>query len=377
MTIKQLFIEDPVRYIIEGAQPPSAHPSIGNDDWRDGLLIRVPNWLGDVIMTLPALTQLKKRLPAGKKLFVVCPANLEPLLSSLPIIDQIIPIPKAHKWWPLEERKRIRDLRAGIGVLFNNSLRDTFQLRQVGISTLYGAAARFRGPLLKGKIRFPKRKDNQLNMHHHASRYLSIAYMIGAEKWDGTLPEFAPQVDAEKVNELLSELSTPNDFLVLAPGAAYGDAKRWSADNFAAVARFVLEKGKSVVLVGSPAEKEVGDEILDSLESTNIVNLAGKTSLAELIQVLKKADICVANDSGVMHLAAAIGTKSVGIFGSTDPSATGPISNTCAILYNQQDCSPCFKRICPLGTRSCLESITPAQVIAKLSNYFSTKYPLA
>lgn len=335
---------------------------IKNTEWKKGVVVRSPNWLGDAVMTLPALLQLKKMLPDDCGLYIVSPPSLERFYESLAIIDTVVTLHQTHKLWRFSEVKALRTLQAGIGILFNNSLRDTVFFRLAGIPKLFGAAARGRGLLLTGSYRFPKRMDKVLNRFHHAAKYLSIAYAVGAPEWQYDMPEFnipKPQTLGEKLLELAER---PN-LMAIAAGAAYGESKRWAADSFREVARYWIDTGGTVLVLGSTGEKPIGDQVVNGLPVDNAVNLAGETDLIELMYMLNQIEICVCNDSGIMHLAAALGLKGVAIFGSTDPTATAPVSANWKIMFEKQECAPCFTRECPKNTYACMRAVSTDQVI--------------
>ena len=335
-------------------------------DWRDGLVVRMPNWLGDSVMALPALLQMRRRLPECCGLFVVCAPGLADLFAALPIVDQVLPLAAAHRAWRRIDLTRLNRTRAGVGLLCNNSLRDAIAFRFAGIPRLFGAAARGRSLLLTRAFRFPPRRDRELHGLHHAGRYLAMAHALGAAPWPGDFPVFALRLEPEIMPpEVLAALNLPR-ILAVAPGAAYGDAKRWPEESFLAVCRDWLADGGSVVLLGAGAEAGVAARIADQLPPQQVANLAGRTTLAALLLALRRSAACLANDSGVMHLAAALGIPGVAIFGSTDPSATGPLSPRWTVLHQREDCSPCFRRTCPRGDAICLRKITPQDAIAAL-----------
>lgn len=333
---------------------------------KDGIVVRVPNWLGDAIMTLPALMQLRKIMPEDYGIFVVCPAALTDLFKALPFVDVVFQLKQTHRAWTLEEIKSLGKLHAGVGILFNNSLRDTIHFRLAGIGTLYGAAARFRGILLKRSFKFPKRQDFVLNGLHHANKYLSIVKALGAPDWNGELPEFNITPEFEKLRPELLEICRHPRLMTLAAGAAYGSSKRWDSGSFKAVIEWWIAKGGIAAVLGTGKEQEICGETIDGLPTDKVFNLAGKTNMPELMHLLKSSAVCVANDSGVMHLAAALGCPGVAIFGPTDHSATSPISAAWKIVFQKQPCAPCFKRECPKGDPVCMTSITPQMVIAEL-----------
>ncbi len=339
------------------------------DDFRNGILVRTPNWLGDAVMAIPAILQLKKILPDFCGLFVLAPKQIAALFEALPMVNQVIPLEDAHAFMSRKERKLVRSLSAGICVLFNNSFRDALSLKMCGIPKLYGANARFRKTLLYRTFDFPPRIDFELNKPHQAAKYLSIVQAMGAPEWDGTMPEFSEQVYPETLSNTIREaLKTDRPILALAAGAAYGSAKRWHTGSFREVCRKKLGEGCRIIMLGGKSERAAAAEIISGLDENECFNLAGETGIHELIYVLKHASGCLANDSGVMHLAAAAGTPGVAPFGPTDPVATSPLSKQWRIVFEKQSCSPCFKRVCPYGTKACFDPVTPGIVAQTLSD---------
>jgi heptosyltransferase-2 len=342
--------------------------TIDNEAWHDGLVVRVPNWLGDAVMAIPALMQLSRIVPENCGVFVVVPPGLKELYGALDFVDKVIPLHKAHSAWSRDDLYKVSHLRAGIGHLQNNSLRDAYYFKRAGIPRLYGAAKRGRSILLHRSFKFPKIKDKKLNYLHHAGRYLSMAYAMGAPEWKGELPVFNQAKEPEIMSCEVRKILESGKLLVVAPGAAYGEAKRWPSENFRDVCRRWIDNGGDVAIIGTAGEKEVAANVAEGLNSEKVANLAGETDMSDLIEILKHADQCVANDSGVMHLSAILGGKGIALFGSTDPSSTSPVSTKWKILFKQLECAPCFKRECPLGHYNCLKSITPEMVWSAITN---------
>ncbi len=333
------------------------------DTLKNGLAVRMPNWLGDAVMALPALYQLREMLPKEFALTVIAPAGMRPFFMSLPWLDMFFALENTHKNWTPVERKVFRSLHMGAAVLFNNSLRDTIMLRMCGVRRLYGAAARCRGILMERSFKFPPRLDRELNKLHHANKYLSIARALGAPEWDGKLPEIEIAIPYGQMPFNLRALCEHPDMLVLACGAAYGAAKRWSSENYREVARrWIEERDGIVVSVGSKSEKPIGDEISSGLPPERFFNTMGGTDMCQLMHLLKSSRHVLANDSGVMHLAAALDCKGTAVFGSTDYTATGPIAPDWNIFYSGEKCSPCFCRTCPNDNPMCMKNITADDV---------------
>ncbi len=331
---------------------------------KNGIIVRSPNWLGDAVMTFPALRMLKTLLPAGCCLCVLSPAGLCGLYRTLDCVDQVIPLADAHAFLNKEEKHEIRRMNPGAGFLFNNSFRDALAMKLAGVPRLFGTAARFRSVLLKRAYSFPARQDHVLNYPHQALKYTAMIQSCGAGAWDGAMPVMTPdplQPLPEKIQNLCSG---GKEILLLASGAAYGDAKRWDPEKFREVAKWWTSQGGLVLSLGGKKEYDSAQESIAGVD--NAYNLAGETSLNDLLHLFKCSGLFLGNDSGLMHYAAAAGMKGAAVFASTDPAATGPLSPDWIILHEKQSCSPCFKRMCPEGTRKCFAPITAERAIEAL-----------
>ena len=281
-------------------------------------------------------------------------------------MDGVLGLEQVHKAWSREEFLALRRQRFGIGVLFNNSFRDALTMYLAGVPNLYGAKARCRSFLLRRAFAFPPRPDRAPAEIHHANRYLAIASALGAPAWDGALPEFRLTPEVDELPAPITALCGHPKLLTIASGAAYGAAKRWPGECFREVAAHWISQGGIAVVLGSESERAIGDEVIAGLDVRKACNLSGRTSLIELMHLLRNSLLTVANDSGIMHLSAALGRPGVAVFGPTDYTATGPIGANWRLLYEKQECSPCFRRECPLGTQKCIRAITPAMVIAEM-----------
>ncbi len=339
---------------------------------KDGIVVRVPNWLGDIVMTLPALMELKKMLPEYCGLFVICPPSAKDLFESLAIIDYVIPLERVHHNWSKDDLQNVVKLRAGAGILFNNSLRDAVFMRIAGIKHLYGAQARGRSMLLKRSFTFPARRNRSLNNLHHSNKYLSIVKALGASDWNGDLPEFTIKYPLNQSIPEVRAVCSHSSVMTIAAGAAYGGSKRWSAANFREVANWWISEGGIVVALGTAKEKNIAEEVITGLPPQKAYNMAGKTDMCELMHLLRNSKICVANDSGIMHLSAVLGKPGIAIFGPTDYSATGPISNYWRVIYDKIACSPCFKRECLYGHSQCMKLCSPGRVVEQIKELLNT-----
>ncbi|MBQ8756404.1 MAG: lipopolysaccharide heptosyltransferase II [Lentisphaeria bacterium] len=335
--------------------------------WRNGMLVRMPNHLGDAVMALPALKQLRTIVPEGCGLYVLAPKNQNYLYRNLSIIDGMILLEKCHTLWDKESFSKVRKMRFGAGVLFNNSLRDTILMRLAGVRHLYGAARRGRSILLTRSFKFPPRPTGRAEEIHQSNKLLAMVTAMGAAPWDGKMPEFSNEPPFDELATPIAVLCSHPKLLTLASGAAYGAAKRWPAENFRKVAEYWIAQGGVAAVLGSPSEAGIGDEVLAGLNPDKAFNLSGKTNLGDVMQLLRASRLTVANDSGIMHLAAGMGTPGIAVFGPTDYTATGPVSTKWRLMYDKVPCSPCFARSCPkqpLCEGIC--AITPEMVIAEI-----------
>ena len=333
---------------------------------RNGLLVRMPNHLGDAVMALPALAALKKTLPAECGLFVITPAGNAQLYQAMDFVDDVIRLEKPHKFWSKEERRQIRQLHAGAAVLFNHSFRDALCLKMAGVPALYGEPTRNRGWLLKGKFSFPGKVKGQYSSSHQTMRYLAIAEALGGVAPEKLMPEFHIPCKADELPGITRGFFYHPLLLTLAPGAAYGAAKRWPHEYYAKVAEYWVRRGGLVALCGSPAESEICEAIRKELPEKSAFNLCGKTDLFSLMYIFKYSAFAITNDSGLMHLASALNCPGLTVFGPTDLYDTGPVSDGWIMLHDREKCAPCLKRVCPKGNPVCTKKITPSMVIRVL-----------
>ena len=326
--------------------------------WSNGLLLRSTNWLGDALMTLPAAYQMSRLLPKSCGFFVLCPNFLVPLWEACPWVSCAIGM--KEKRISAEEIRNVYSLCVGTAVVFPNSFGSAMDVYHCRIRHRVGRAGRFRSLLLTHRLpEWPRSKGSA--GFHQLSYYLDLAASLG--KIDYTTDYPSLKTEPELAQKLGME---GDDWLAVAPGAAFGPAKQWPAEHYLAVAKWHVAHGGRVVFVGTKSEMAVTKELSAQLPGS--LDLAGRTNLTELMAVLAKARFAEANDSGAMHLAAAVGTRGVAVFGSTDPTATGPIGAPWRLIISPAECRPCFQRTCPRSEKPyfCLREILPEQVIQEL-----------
>jgi len=326
------------------------------------ILVRAVNWLGDAVLTLPALEALDRRFPQAEIVLLATPW-VSGLFVGQPAVDRIIEYRTADAHRGLMGRWRLANtLRDGgfdLAILFPNSLDAAFAPWLAGIPRRVGHPTQGRRWLLT----HPVPDVSTTPGRHQVERYLDIVRMLGGNGMPSLRLRVTPEA-REAAGGLLTELSVgPGDVCVaLTPGAVYGGAKRWPMERFAAVADGLVERcGARILLIGSVQERSRLDEVGARMRHP-AVNLGGRTNLQALTGILERARLLVTNDTGAMHVAAAVGTPVLAVFGPTDPQATGPLAAHSRILREPVPCSPCLLRECPIDHR-CMTRITVDQVL--------------
>ena len=311
------------------------------------LLVRSSNWLGDAVMSIPAVEACKRGRP-DLRLTVLSPAKLAALWRRVPGVDEVLEIRPGES--PRQLARRLAaDFDAAI--LFPNSLRSALEARALGIRHVIGYPGHHRRRLLKRTPPFTPESGG-----HHANRYLQLAAYCGASVGRDGATFNGPR-------QKRSAAAKPR--LGVCPGAEYGPAKRWPAERFAAAMReYHAALTAEWVLFGVAGDAPAGEEIARACPFP-LVNRIGQTTLDQLMDELAACDALLTNDTGTMHLAAFLGVPTVAIFGSTEPDLTAPLGDFHAILRHKVDCSPCFLRECPIDFR-CMTRITPAEAAAAL-----------
>lgn len=346
-------------------EPPCFEPGKGVEPLstpeRD-ILIRVPNWLGDAVMSLPALYQIRNALPPERKLYVLTRQELATFWKTVPWLDNVFSSPgkRSSAWIKREIRKHKVN-----SIVLPNSFGSALDVMHTGSSRRVGRGGRFRKLVLTDVLP-PWQPQHRNSKTHQLTHYLEIASAVFPNiEWTASFPPLDPGVN-DVFRELGFDQKKMRHSLTIAPGAAYGPAKQWPLEYFTEVAKAWRDDGKTVVTVGTEREKPAGEKLA---ETTGAVNLCGKTTLPQLMAVLGNSSVCLTNDSGGMHLAAAMACRGVAVFGSTNPDATGPVGGSWIVLKDT-DCNPCFARRCKREDEfqyTCLKAIKPPEVIEALT----------
>ncbi len=324
-----------------------------------------PSWVGDMVMAQSLFKLIKTRSPATS-VDVLAPPWSSPLLRQMKEIRAAIDMPIGHGALALRARRRLA--RSLIGAQYQQAIVLPLSFKSALIPW-WARIPRRTGYL--GELRYGLLNDLRAADKRRPPRTVERYVALGlehAEPFPEEIPLPSLQVNAAEIASTLTRFGLiPGDksVLVLCPGAAYGPAKRWPAFHFGAVARAMLRQRWGVWVVGSHAERETADKVCGA-GGTGCVNLAGRTTLEQTITLLARADCVVTNDSGLMHVAAALGRPLVALYGSSDPAATPPLSPLARVERLGLSCSPCFARECPLGHTRCLTDLRPERVIEAL-----------
>lgn len=329
------------------------------------ILVMGPSWVGDMVLAQSLFKSLKHNHP-DCHIDVAAPGWTLPLLERMPEVNGTIPLSFQHGQLALWQRIRVgRSLKArryDQAILLTNSLKSAILPFAAGIPLRTGFLGEMRYGLLNDIRALDKTK-----LVRTVDRFVALG-----QPADTALPMPIPQpallADRARALQTLDTLNLPHPqgrVLGLCPGAEYGEAKRWPAEYYAEVANAALLQGWQVWLFGSEKDIPVTDAI-NQLTSGRCLDFGGKTKLGQAIDLMSLCDSVVSNDSGLMHVAAALNIPLVAIYGSSDPHHTPPMSAKATVGYLGLECSPCFQRECPLGHLNCLKLIKPHTISAKL-----------
>ena len=331
------------------------------------VLVVAPNWLGDAVMALPALADVRRAFP-NSRLVVAARPSIAPLYAMVPGVDDTI----VTEWRGSLRRRQVlgadvqqvKTAQIDLAILFPNSFASAWGVHRAAVKERWGYSADFRRPLLTRAIRRPGGSRHQGAYYQHLVTQLGIT--------NGPL-EPSLSIPAAAVEESKALLASrgwtgARPLLVVAPGAAYGSAKRWLPGHFAAlVTRAMQEFGAHGAIVGTAADADAARGA--------VIDLTGATTLHTLAGVLSLAAVCVSNDSGAMHIAGAVGTPLAAIFGPTRERETAPLTRhggRADVLINQVWCRPCMLRECPIDHR-CMKGLRPERVFESVRALVQTR----
>jgi heptosyltransferase-2 len=323
------------------------------------IIVRMPNWIGDSILAIPALSDLAKSLPEAK-IWLACHERVADLFSGTDLIEDIVVIrDQASLRGIKRSSKDLREYGFDVGLLFTNSFSSALLFYKAGIPQRWGYSRDLRNLFLTKSVPV---KENEEPVHH-VYYYLDLLRGLGLETHHPHLTLSVSSEEKNKARELYlsTHINDQRPIILLNPGAFYGSAKRWPAEKYAELAR-MLQEGRNahILITGSKNEIDIAESISDSLQAPAVI-LSGKTSLRGFAALMSQSSLLVTNDTGPMHMANALGVPVVALFGPTDPRSTKPFQEPSLYIKKEAPCWPCSYRDCPFDHR-CMNQITAEEV---------------
>ena len=370
------------------------------------ILIRSTNWIGDAVMTTPAVHSIRKNFPDAE-ITMLCVPWVADVFRMSPDVDNLFIYDKKHLYQgkvkgPLKLAKDLKPFSFDMAILLQNSFEAALITKMAGIPVRAGYKRDGRGMLLTHGVKISAETRKKHHVHYYQDMLAGLGLSPGGNALRLPLlesieaeakgfvdclkhqnPISAADLSLIEKCEGLPELQSMNsdrvDVPVIGfnPGAAFGPAKRWPEEKFSRLAQLICDNygdsGCIILIFGTDADTEAASTIRKATERTvyHVLDMTGKTSLKQAMALIKCCDVFVTNDSGLMHVAAGLGTPSIAIFGSTDHIATGPFSDNSIILRREMACSPCMQTHCPKGHLKCLETISAEDVYEDLAGMLS------
>ncbi len=331
------------------------------------MLIVGPSWVGDMVMAQSLFKTVQRKNP-GVEIDVLAPAWSIPILERMAEVNASIEMALGHGEFGLMQRYRLglslRSRRYDRAIVTPRSLKSALPPFFAGIPQRTG----YRGEMRYGLINDMRPLDKNV-LRQTVQRYVALGLAADEHLPPAQIPQPLLQINRQHQQQLVSHLALTTDRPVIAmmPGAEYGPAKCWPVAHYRELAQRLGSAGYQVWLFGSKKDRTVSIQISDGL--SHVVNLAGRTELADVVDLIALAQLAVTNDSGLMHVAAAAGCAVIAIYGSSTPAYTPPLSDRANVLYLDLACSPCFERECPKGDLACLKKIRVDDVMRVIEQH--------
>jgi heptosyltransferase-2 len=337
------------------------------------ILIISPAWIGDIIIAQSLFKYLKQFDP-NIIIDILAPSWSHELYSVMPEINEIFDMPLGHSQFQFKKRwqlgKNLRNKYYQQAIILPNSWKSAIIPFAARIPVRTGWLGEMRFGLLNDWRILNKKQYPMM-----VQRFLVLGNIKTTTEnidWQSYRPHL--EVLASDTNANLRNLALTKDkpILILCPGAAYGPAKQWPAEYFAQIANYKKAEGWQILLLGSQSDQSIGKNIQE-LTNNTCIDLIGKTSLLQALNILSFATLVISNDSGLMHLTAALRRPLIALYGSSSPEFTPPLSRKTKIIYLKLSCSPCFQRTCPLVHFNCLKQLKPHIVLDTINELFNTR----
>lgn len=331
------------------------------------ILIIAPNWIGDAVMAEPLISQLKKNNP-DSQIDVLATPWVASIMKAIPAVDQIITADFQHGSLQWQERKVLAKQLALSAYTHAYVLPNSFKSALIPWLAKIPQRIGYQGEMRWGLINEALKNPSRSHRPPMSSHYFALSGNTFSEIPQPHLS--LPDAIITESQQALQKIQAHQHLFVLCPGAEYGPAKQWPIEHFGQLAKNIIEtKENSLVLIlGSKKEFSIGSDIARmSTYPDKVINWCGQTSLEDAMAAISNAHTVISNDSGLMHIAAAFRRPQVAIFGSSDPRHTPPLSKLAAIHWLHLECSPCFKRVCPLSHLKCLVDIQAKDVLNSIN----------
>jgi len=338
------------------------------------ILIIAPNWIGDAVSTQPLLANLKVLYP-NSKIDILASNWVAPVYRACSEVHVVIEAKFEHKKLQWNLRKQLAKVIEAKNYQACFVLPNSFKSALIPWLANIPFRIGYRGELRFGLINLALNNPSKVNRPPMVEHYLALSQLLKDDE-SISLDRLAPKLNVsgaakQQVEQKLQRANINSDSIyAICPGAEYGPSKRWPTEHFAALAQHLIKQNSNnqIILLGSKSDHSLAQEITpQGQQARNIHNWCGNTSLDEAIALIGMSKAVVSNDSGLMHIAAALQIPQVAIFGSSDPAHTPPLSDRAKIIWLNMSCSPCHKRVCPLGHLRCLKDILPEQVLITLN----------
>lgn len=332
------------------------------------IIVRMPNWLGDAVMATPLIADLRNRWPEAS-LTAMCQGGVAALLKGNPHLNEIFSFSRPNEFLRRQQKRdliaRLRQGKYDLGILLPNSFSSAWWFWRGGVKTRVGFASDFRSFLLTHAVPFPPQRGKE----HLVHTYKRILEPLGIPLSTTQPRLYVTDSEKDAAKQILIQQNIPPGASIVGinPGAAYGSAKCWLPERFREViSQLAARPNTYVVCFADPTGAELVHGICKGMPS-NVIDLAAATNLRELIALIEQCTVFLTNDSGPMHIAAALKTPLVALFGSTNDVATGPYGHG-EVIHKHVECSPCYRRTCPIDFR-CMTGITSDEVYIALARY--------
>ena len=332
------------------------------------VVVRGTNWVGDSVMTVPALRALRRVLPNARITLVLRP-GVRGLFADADFVDELLVYDRRNIFSAFGQVREWKKRNFDLALLFQNAFEAALIPFLARVPLRLGYATESRQALLSHPLALPDWRSSRHEVFYYLYLVTALEQLLyGTSNICEADPDASLNLRESRIQEArqllqANGLSTDRRIVAICPGSINSRAKRWSADSFAKLADRLLDEGRQIVLVGSKSEEDVSREVTLRM-SRNPVVLTGKTTIDQLTSILAVVDLVVTNDTGPAHIAAALGRPTLVIFGPTNPLTTRPFSGQAEILRHPPDCAPCMLRDCPIDHR-CMTAITVEEVLER------------